>query len=968
MWGNTVRMGRESPQDLLAASMIDPLGIPAVYLQADGFIIHHNAQWVDWISSDPSPVFGPNICSLIHAQQRDAFLKTLTMPNPTDDDGHVFKTTHKDRSIWFTAINGTEKWNSGWLGLIVPSRSCDLLPNGHRPESCFWSEVMENLPDGFWSHDRSLQHTFLSEAWYTIRGLKRDDTSESAYRNQRARIHPADLPAFVRARRDLLRNGSCDVQFRERHSRGNWVTIRTQARVTERDKNGRPLRMIGSESDITQLHETQQSLDELNALKFRWQFAMDSDLNGLWDIDFEKQTRFYSAGWRKLRGLDAHDPGLQSVEDILEATHPLDRPRLTNRINGLMSGEIDEFFDEFRERHSDGHWIWILSRGKVLARGPDGQPTRMIGTDTDISQLKKLGSENEEMSKRLELAVTTSGIGVWEFDLETNKTVWDRQIQHIYGVPDPMASGTMVSWEEALHPDDRDEILEISRNSVQNRTDIDLSYRIVRQDGAVRHIRSTGRHYTDALGVDKLIGVNWDTTREHQQAEALRAANVKAEEQNAALEAARAEMEYHSNHDALTNLPNRRMLDNYRLIAQSRRIKNNMRSAVLHIDLDRFKQINDTLGHAAGDAVLCRVAELLRQSASPNSIIARVGGDEFVIFVDHAPHDAMLGTWARAIIKEAKRPFFYEGHECRFGLSIGIATDDNGTADDTELFTNADLALYRAKDEGRGTMRFYSADLKTAALARRQCADDILMALEEGQFKSLYQPQYDCVTRKIIGAESLVRWDHPTRGRLAPDAFLDVAEELGIVARIDQVVFERAREDALRWRANGKYAPQISVNVSAKRLFDPLLPMRIAHVAQEEQKFAFELLESVFLDDANDNLSKNLASIREQGIAIEVDDFGTGHASMVGLLNLRPDRLKIDSQLVFPLVRSQQQRRLVASIIEIGHVLGIAVIAEGVETNEHADILANLGCDYLQGYGLARPMEAKDLEALLPAL
>jgi diguanylate cyclase (GGDEF)-like protein len=961
-------MGRESSTDLLAASLIDPLTIPAVYLQPDGVIIHHNAAWVDWISEDPTPVFGPNICSLIHPSQRIAFLDRLAPNGLTDGDGCVFRTTHAHRSIWFTAVGGADKWNTGILGLIVPSRSCDLQPDGYRPESCFWSEVIDNLPDGFWSYDRSLHQSFRSDAWFTLRGLKKADHDHMTRQQQFAKIHPDDLPKVIQATRTLLRNGTCDVQFREMHDRGHWITIRSQGRVTERDDAGHVLRLIGTDSDVSQLHQTQTSLEQLNTLKLRWQYAMDSELHGLWDVNLATNERYYSAGWRHIRGLDDHDPGLQSVDDLLAGIHPLDRAAVVKRIDAVHRGELTHFFDESRQLHKDGHWIWILSRGQVAARDEHGFPTRLIGTDTDITHLKELGHQYDDVSKRLELAVTASGIGVWEFNLDTETVSWDRQMFNIYGIADRNRQKSRFVWEDSLHPDDRDEIIEATNRALAETTNFDLRYRIIREDGTIRHIRSTGHHFTDAEGGAKLIGINWDLTHDHNQAEALREANAKAVEQNAALETARAEMEYQSNHDALTGLPNRRMLEGYLDDALQRRIDNNMRSAVLQIDLDRFKQINDTLGHAAGDAVLCHVADILRSAATPNCIVARVGGDEFAVFLDHAPHNALLGYWARSLIQEAKRPFFYEGHEIRLGFSIGIATDDARAMDNSELFSNADLALYRSKNEERGQLRFYSQDLKTEAKARRRCADDIIIGLEEGQFKCVYQPQYACNTLDIIGAEALVRWDHPTRGRLAPDAFLDVAEDLNIVAKIDQVVFERALEDCRKWRAAGKYAPQISVNVSAKRLLDPMLPMRIAHLADEEQDVAFELLESVFLDDADSSLAANLDCIRQLGISIEVDDFGSGHASMVGLLNLRPDRLKIDRQLVMPLVRSQQQRKLVASIIEIGHVLGIAVVAEGVETQEHVTILANLGCDYLQGYGLARPMDAADLQGLLPDL
>lgn len=830
-----------SPRDLIAASLIDPLAVPAVFMNKDGIILRHNAAWVDWIARNPVPVFGPSVNSLIHPDQVTEFASFLKMIKTGCDEGAIFRTTHSNRSLWVSTVCGTEDWNSGILGMITPNPKSDM-----------------------------------------------------------------------------------------------------------------------------QLEIAQDSIARLETLRDRWQYAMNSDLHGLWDINMVTNDRFYSRGWRKIRGLSSDAQGNQSLEELIERVHPDDREGLLLRVRAVDSGTTDHFCDEFRECHAQGHWVWILSQGEVLERQDNGLPARIIGTDTDISHLKELNSQFKDLSHKLELALTASGIGVWEFNIDKKTAEWDRRMYEIYGIDDPEAYKGIDIWREMLHPDDREKIIQISDRTAEQKGNFDLNYRIVRPSGEVRFIRSTGHFYVDASGNAKLIGLNMDTTAAEKQAEALRLAHAKTEKQNTELEFARAEMEHLSRHDALTDLPNRRMLEIYCQNAHDKYTDRPMRSAVLHIDLDRFKQINDTLGHAAGDAVLCHVAKILQDAATPDSIVARVGGDEFAIFIEHAPHDAVLSTWAQNLIKAAKQPFLFEGHECRFGMSIGIATRDHPDLTDANLFSNADLALYQAKEEGRGRLRFYAPELKTMAVAKRQCADDILVALDQDQFKCVYQPQYDCYTHEIVGAEALVRWDHPTRGRLGPDAFLDIAEELNIVAKIDQAVFETAVADARAWRDMGKAVPQISVNVSGKRLLDPLLSARIAHLKHETQSFSFELLESIFLDDPDDNLSKNLACIRDLGIGIEVDDFGTGHASMVGLLNLRPDRLKIDRQLIMPLIRSQQQRRLVASIIEIGHVLGIEVVAEGVETKEHASVLASLGCDYLQGYGLARPMDGDDLIALLP--
>lgn len=576
-----------------------------------------------------------------------------------------------------------------------------------------------------------------------------------------------------------------------------------------------------------------------------------------------------------------------------------------------------------------------------------------------------VGDESSLLSKRLELAVTASGIGVWEYNGDTNRVTWDRHMKIMYGFPADTSTLPEDIWEKSIHPEDRHKTLSATDSANMANRDFDIDFRVVRPDGAVRHLRSRGSQFVDQNGVGRIIGVNWDITQDIQRAQELLEARDLANRQNIALEQARAEMEHRSNHDALTGLANRRYLDQVTTAAMDGNGETSGRLALLHIDLDRFKQINDTLGHGAGDDVLKHVAQFLTQIAPADSLVARIGGDEFAIFIENAEPDLELQKLADKLIGTARKPFVRANQTCRFGLSIGIATRDGPQDDCTRLFVDADIALYRAKNKGRGRCCFFTADLRTALIKKQQCADDILAGLDRAEFCCVYQPQFCAKTLQISGLEVLVRWQHPKRGLLTPIEFLDTAEELGVVNRLDQIVLERALADVAIWQNQGLIVPRISVNVSARRLRDPALPAWISHLGERAKNISFELLESIFLDDSDALLSKNLQAIRDLGISIEVDDFGTGHASVVGLLNLRPDRLKIDRQLIRPILESERQRLLVKSIVEIGKVQGIGVVAEGVETAAHIDVLRDLGCDFLQGYGLCRPVPAAEIQGLL---
>ena len=313
-----------------------------------------------------------------------------------------------------------------------------------------------------------------------------------------------------------------------------------------------------------------------------------------------------------------------------------------------------------------------------------------------------------------------------------------------------------------------------------------------------------------------------------------------------------------------------------------------------------------------------------------------------------------------------REPVPYEGHECRFGVSIGIAMADPDKAHcGKRLLIDADIALYRAKSNGRNRHEFFNASLKAEIIRTKRVADDILNGLDRNEFVPYFQPQFDARTLDIVGVEALVRWIHPTEGVLGPDKFLKTAGELNVVPLIDRAILEQTLWQSTRWKAAGISIPKMSVNVSAGRLYDDDLIESLNRLAFDPGTLSFELLESIFLDDKNETIVSNIAHLKALGIDIEIDDFGTGFASIVSLVQVKPNRLKIDRQLIAPLVRSASQRNLIASIIDIGQSLGIKVVAEGVETREHAAILRDIGCDTLQGFALARPMASDELMAFV---
>ena len=718
----------------------------------------------------------------------------------------------------------------------------------------------------------------------------------------------------------------------------------------------------GLAQDVTALRQVAAALDRSES---RWEIALESARQGVWDSDVASGVVYHSRTWRAMRGMNPESDTEDPHDVWADRVHPEDLPRIMDLIRRQHTGELQRVVMEYRERHRKGHYIWISSLGSPIEWFPDGRPKRIIGTDTDITEHKTAEEQLLRLSRRLELALDVSRIGLFEANLDTGELFWDRRMREIYGIEQDGPMGP-TDWEQTLHPEDAALAEHRVARAVESRSAYQSEFRIIRRnDRHVRTIRTQGRWYRDSMGTPRMLGVNWDVTEEVAAHRELQRAKELAEARNIELEAAKARIEHNALHDTLTGLPNRRYLDQMLAERAAEAAANGASVALLHIDLDRFKQINDTLGHIAGDAMLVHAAELLRRNLGPGDFVARVGGDEFIIVCSYLGGQNRLIDLARTIVEQMRRPVPYHGHYCRFGASIGIAAQHGKGVDPVRLMIDADIALYRAKARGRNGFEFFSEALQAEAVHTKRLADEILQGIEQDEFLPFYQPLFDAKTMELCGVEALARWRHPVEGILPPSRFLGVAEDLNVVTSIDSVILRKALDDFAHWRQAGLKVPAVSVNVSFRRLRDERLVASLEEIKFEPGTLSFELLESIFLDDIDEMVGWNLDRIRELGIDLSIDDFGTGHASILSLLKLRPTRFKIDRQFLEHLATSRSQQRLVGSLIDIGRSLGIKVVAEGVETLEQADILRGLGCDILQGYAFARPMSADMLEERL---
>ncbi|MGR3511298.1 MAG: EAL domain-containing protein [Paracoccaceae bacterium] len=423
------------------------------------------------------------------------------------------------------------------------------------------------------------------------------------------------------------------------------------------------------------------------------------------------------------------------------------------------------------------------------------------------------------------------------------------------------------------------------------------------------------------------------------------------------LEQANRDISEQALHDELTGLGNRRFLNVRLEELQETRRKTGLEIAALHIDLDRFKHINDTMGHAVGDHVLQCVADILRERVRSQDVVARIGGDEFIVLTLCARDSDTPDKLADRLISEICKPIPYKDRMCRIGASVGIARTP--TIPTNELITCSDIALYKAKTGGRATWAtFDHGDLDTMQ-SNKRLADDILRGLDEGEFQPLYQPQVNVETGEIVGLEVQTSWHHPERGVLTWSEFEATAKEVHADGKIDAMVFHKALSECRAYFTDAARAPVLGVNLGLMRLMDSMILTDVKERAYEGA-IAFELNETIVVEDGNSAVFERLDGLRALGVSIEVDNFGSGRASIVGLRRIAPDRLKIDQRLIEPMSESEGAQRLVSSIIEIGRALDIGVTADGVAGVEQVSLLKELGCARVQGPFFGAPASLDD--------
>ena len=596
-----------------------------------------------------------------------------------------------------------------------------------------------------------------------------------------------------------------------------------------------------------------------------------------------------------------------------------------------------------------GRHIWIRFKGTT--NWDHGRPLKRTSVLQDITELRQAEAVARESEARWKLALESIGDGVWDWHIQDRTEFYSDRLLQICGYGAGELNSDPDEFDDRTHPEDIPALNQARLDHFEGRAPLYQSERrILCKDGSWKWVLSRGMVISrDADGKPlRMLGTFTDIS-DRKAAEAL--------------------IRQQAFYDTLTGLPNRRMLRD-RLEQEIKRSNRDQQElAILFIDLDHFKEVNDTLGHDRGDMLLIEAGRRIQACVRASDTVARMGGDEFTVILAELPSSSQLDSILQKMLRALGAVFQLGNEQVFVSASIGITMYPTDATEIEDLLKNADQALYVAKGAGRNRFSFFTPALQEAALTRVRLANDLRTAVQEQQFYVVYQPIVELSTGAIHKAEALIRWQHPTRGLVSPAAFIPIAESSGLIVEIGEWVFQQAAQQVQVWRQTLADDFQVSVNKS---------PVQFHHSGAKGSSWAeylrtkglpgdsvvVEITEGLLLDTSA-GVADTLLALRAAGIGVSLDDFGTGYSSLSYLQKFDIDFVKIDQSFVRHLTVNSTDLALCKAIVVMAHALDMRVIAEGVETVQQRDLLAEAGCDFAQGYWYAQPMKAADFEAFV---
>ena len=747
-------------------------------------------------------------------------------------------------------------------------------------------------------------------------------------------IHPSDQAAAARA--------SFQQHRRESGAREYWILRPDGQRVPVeisagpmRDARGREV-VLGIFHDLRERKRAEAALQESEA---RFRIMADSCPIGIWVTDANGRTQFVNRVYRQFCGLTSDHVDPDAWQALL---HPEDAPGFLEAFQRALTNQT-HFRAEERSRRADGEWRWVESLAEPRF-SPEGDFLGLVGTSKDITERKQAEAALHASEEKFRQLAENVREVFWMMNAAGTEVlyvspayeeIWGRTCEELYSHP--------MSWIESIEPEDRERAHAAFLKQMQGEN-IESEYRIRNASEELKWVRDRAFPIRNDSGeIVRVAGIAEDIT-ERKKTEAALA--------------------HQAQHDHLTGLPNRLLLSDRLEASIERAAKTGLMAAVIYIDLDGFKLVNDTLGHEAGDALLQQATERLQRCIRELDTLARMGGDEFMVVVNQISDDQTALTIAERFRTVLQKPFEVAGNELHISASLGVAMYPRDGEDVSTLRRNADAAMYGAKRSGKDRVQLFSPVIRDTFTEHWELETELRHALIQGDQLSLeYQPIFEMQGNRQTALEALLRWNHPTLGFIPASKFVPVAVESGLILRLGAWALKKASGQCRLWQDHRLgdtplSGVRVAVNVSALEFVRPDFADSVVQILDEAglpgHLLDLEVTETVLMRDMDASIRK-IELLRERGIRISIDNFGTGFSSIGHLPRLPVDAVKIDRSFATELGADIASRSLMAGMISLVHSLGKRVVVEGVETTEQLEILKAIGCDELQGFLLGRP-------------
>lgn len=807
------------------------------------------------------------------------------------------------------------------------------------------SEVVRQTTNGIIITDTNGLVTWINDAFTAISGYSIKDMigKKPSEILQGEDTDPETVKTMSQAL-SKTKSYNVDILNYSKSKKSYWVRIACNPLF---DDSGMLSGYIAIQTDITKEKQDEETiLSNANLLKA----VIDANTIGTWRLNLQDGQLVINDKWAALLGYELKElmPTTRSTWENL--THPEDLAYCVTEIEKHINGLIPIYEANIRMKHKNGEWVWVNTRGRVSSHSSNGYAEWLLGTHFDINDQIKAESSLDDKSKQMQAIVESMLDGVIRIDSKGEILTFNNGAEDIFGYQCDEIIGKNISiLIDSPHSAHHDNYLSNYFNSgISN-----ITSRIRELDA---------RHKNGSFFPIELSVVELKMTEEINYICIVRDITQRKKREQ--------EIHQLAFYDSLTQLPNRRLLLNKLQNTIAHCSRNNNYAALLFLDLDNFKDLNDSAGHDIGDALLCQVAARLTQSVRQVDTVSRLGGDEFVIVLEDLNNDKQtaanqIESFSKKIINLLKQEFNLEGITYNSSASIGVTMFNSADISKEELLKQADMAMYKAKEAGRNSVQFFDPQMQVAVKIRATLVHDLYEAFHNNQFSLFYQKQVNQYGQ-VIGVEALVRWFHPDKGMISPAQFIPLAEETSLIVPLGEWILKQACETLAYWskepaKANLCIAVNISVVQFSKKDFVEVVLNALNKTRANAKLLKLEITETLLASNVPD-LTAKIKELQQHGVTFSIDDFGTGYSSLAYLKKLPLNQLKIDQGFVKDIINSSNDRAIAQAVITLASAMNLEVIAEGVETEAQRVLLQSMGCNTYQGYLFGKPCALIDLQ------